>query len=672
MSADPTSAALADEAAAPHRRMRRIGRAALLAACLAVTVAACLLVGTQLRQALLTLQEVQARELQGRGTTIATRMAQARAGAEALADLAEGLAGAPTPCPPLGGMLDTAPLVEGSPPASLAGSAPCLAAQLRLPLLAGQVPDLRRVELAGPGWSMAFAMTGTRAPAPPGPARAGFQAPIPGPDGAPEVRVAVPGLDQIGSLGLALSTDGLWAQTFPLSGPEGEVLLLAPDGQVIVRGGALPGVPDMAPLPAAFAQGDRKALLERLAGAPADFAAGTMLRVLRLPDTDWYLVGTTDTGALAAWLLQRNGALLAFALLVTLGAWAAYAYVLSALVRPSQDLEDALDRTRANLTVTFDHMAEGLCLVGSDGTIVSANTRLGELTGLGRATVTPGHPVAPLLGLLDLPAPPAECRHARDLVLPDGRWLEAVLSPVAGRPLSILLVRDVTERKLAEIAVRDARDEAEAAYARSEELLLNVLPRPVADRLKAGEREIADGLDAVTVLFADIVDFTRYAADRPPAEVVRLLNRVFSRFDALCARHGVEKLKTIGDGYMAVAGAPLARAGHEAAAARLALDMQAAMAEFADEEPGLALRIGLHTGHAVAGVIGTQKFAYDIWGDTVNMASRLESKACAGTITVSQAVRDALDTGFLFEPLGPVELKGRGLVDAWRLLGPKG
>ncbi len=671
MSVDAPSAVQVADAAAPHRRMRRIGHAALLAACLAITAAAGLLVGTQLRQAVLTLQEVQARELQSRGSTIATRMGQARAGAEVLTDMAEALAGAPTPCPPVGGVLETAPLASGTPPAALAGSAPCLSGQLRLPLLAGQVPDLRRVELAGPDWSLAFTLSGVRAPALPGLAKPGFQAPVPGPDGTPEVLVAVPGIDQLGSLALALSTDGLWAQTFPLSGPEGEVLLLAPDGMVIVRGGALPGMPDMVPLPEALVPGDRAALLERLAGTPASFADGTMLKVLRLPDTDWYLVGATSVSALATWLIQRNGALLAFALLVTAGAWTAYAYVLSALVRPSQKLEEALDRTRANLTVTFDHMAEGLCLVGEDGCIVSANTRLGDLTGMGATAVSPGQPVAPLLALLDLPAPPAECRHARDLVLPDGRWLEAVLSPVAGRPLSILLVRDVTERKLGEIAVRDARDEAEAAYARSEELLLNVLPGPVADRLKAGEREIADGLDAVTVLFADIVDFTRYAADRPPAEVVRLLNRVFSRFDALCARHGVEKLKTIGDGYMAVAGAPLARAGHEAAAARLALDMQAAMAEFAAEERGLALRVGLHAGHAVAGVIGTQKFAYDIWGDTVNMASRLEAKAAAGTITVSEAVRAALADDFLFEPLGEVELKGRGMVPAWRLVGAK-
>lgn len=214
-----------------------------------------------------------------------------------------------------------------------------------------------------------------------------------------------------------------------------------------------------------------------------------------------------------------------------------------------------------------------------------------------------------------------------------------------------------------------ARGAAAREAARSDALLLNVLPASVADRLKAGERPIADRLEAVTVLFADIAGFTAFASDRNAAEVVEVLGGLFSRFDALCAAHGVEKLKTIGDGYMAVAGAPAGLPDHAGAAARVALGMMEAMAETLRDHPGLGLRVGLNTGPVVAGVIGTHKFAYDVWGDTVNLASRLESRASPGTIAVSSSTRDALGDRFRVEPLGTAELKGIGAVPVWRLVG---
>jgi class 3 adenylate cyclase len=142
---------------------------------------------------------------------------------------------------------------------------------------------------------------------------------------------------------------------------------------------------------------------------------------------------------------------------------------------------------------------------------------------------------------------------------------------------------------------------------------------------------------------------------------------LFSRFDALCAAHGVEKLKTIGDGYMAVAGAPSGLPDHAGAAAEVALGMMAAMAETVREHPGLGLRVGLNTGPVVAGVIGTHKFAYDVWGDTVNLASRLESRAVPGTIAISASTLAALGGRFAVEPVGTAELKGIGPVDIWRL-----
>jgi adenylate cyclase len=215
----------------------------------------------------------------------------------------------------------------------------------------------------------------------------------------------------------------------------------------------------------------------------------------------------------------------------------------------------------------------------------------------------------------------------------------------------------------AEIARGMAAREAD----RSDALLLNVLPASVAGRLKNGEVTIADRLDEVTVLFADIAGFTAFAADRNAAEVVEVLGGLFSRFDALCAAHGVEKLKTIGDGYMAVAGAPSGLPDHAGAAAQVALGMMAAMAETVREHPGLGLRVGLNTGPVVAGVIGTHKFAYDVWGDTVNLASRLESRAAPGTIAISASTRAALGERFAVEAVGTAELKGIGPVDIWRL-----
>ncbi|GEO36099.1 class 3 adenylate cyclase [Skermanella aerolata] len=218
-----------------------------------------------------------------------------------------------------------------------------------------------------------------------------------------------------------------------------------------------------------------------------------------------------------------------------------------------------------------------------------------------------------------------------------------------------------------------ARGTAAREAARSDALLLNVLPASVAGRLKAGEIRIADRLEDVTVLFADIAGFTAFAADRNAAEVVDVLGGLFSRFDALCAEHGVEKLKTIGDGYMAVAGAPSGLPDHAGAAARVALGMMAAMAETVREHPELGLRVGLNTGPVVAGVIGTHKFAYDVWGDTVNLASRLESRAVPGTIAISASTLNALGGRFSVESVGTAELKGIGSVDIWRLgSGPVG
>jgi len=213
-------------------------------------------------------------------------------------------------------------------------------------------------------------------------------------------------------------------------------------------------------------------------------------------------------------------------------------------------------------------------------------------------------------------------------------------------------------------------DAAEAAlkreYRRSDALLLNILPAQVADRLKQGER-IADGYGGVSVLFADIVGFTAGARRAGPEETVAMLNRFFSVADDLAQRHRCEKIKTIGDCVMAAAGVPEASADHAETLARYALDLRTAMQGETFAGQPLRLRIGIHSGPAVAGVIGRNRFAYDLWGDTVNVAARIEQAAKPDEICVSDATREGLGAGFLCSAIGEVEARGAGRIAIWRL-----
>ncbi|HEU0034574.1 MAG TPA: adenylate/guanylate cyclase domain-containing protein [Kofleriaceae bacterium] len=227
--------------------------------------------------------------------------------------------------------------------------------------------------------------------------------------------------------------------------------------------------------------------------------------------------------------------------------------------------------------------------------------------------------------------------------------------------------------------------------ATSERLLLNVLPGPIADRLKTGESLIVDRFDAVSVLFADIVGFTTFASSTSPEEVVTMLNELFSLFDRLAEQHGLEKIKTIGDAYMVVAGIPQPVADHATAIAHMALDMLAGVEDYAKRqgsslsidsalppgvlraaaEPPLTIRIGIHTGSVVAGVIGQKKFIYDLWGDTVNTASRMESSGVPGRIQVSEATYKLLCDQFELEPRGAIEIKGKGAMNTYLLIGQR-
>ena len=206
--------------------------------------------------------------------------------------------------------------------------------------------------------------------------------------------------------------------------------------------------------------------------------------------------------------------------------------------------------------------------------------------------------------------------------------------------------------------------------ARSEGLLLNILPRTIAERLKSGEQSIADGHADVTILFADLVDFTPLSSRKTPQELVRLLNTVFSAFDRLTRRHGLEKIKTIGDAYMVVGGLPEPRADSATAVAEMALDMREEMEGLAVAlgEP-LGLRIGIETGPAVAGVIGTQKFAYDVWGDAVNTASRMESQGEKNRIQLTENAYRRLKDDYVCEERGTITVKGKADMKTYYLVG---
>jgi class 3 adenylate cyclase len=219
-------------------------------------------------------------------------------------------------------------------------------------------------------------------------------------------------------------------------------------------------------------------------------------------------------------------------------------------------------------------------------------------------------------------------------------------------------------------AIRNRR-ELDLERDKSERLLLNVLPAPIAARLKQTEGVIADGFPEVTVLFADIVDFTSRSERIAPEQVVEVLNDLFSAFDRLARQRGLEKIKTIGDAYMVVGGLPEPRPDHAEAVAEMALTMLEEVAGRSDPSGRpLAVRIGIDTGPAVAGVIGTSRFSYDLWGDTVNTASRMESHGVPGCIQVTGRTYRRLRDRYRFQRRGPIPVKGKGDVVTYFLVGP--
>jgi len=224
---------------------------------------------------------------------------------------------------------------------------------------------------------------------------------------------------------------------------------------------------------------------------------------------------------------------------------------------------------------------------------------------------------------------------------------------------------DITERKQAQEALREQQEQ-------TEKLLLNILPEPIAERLKLEPSTIADSFEEVSVLFADLVGFTAFSAERSAKELVEILNLIFSKFDRLAEKHGLEKIKTIGDAYMVVAGLPTPRTDHAEAIAQMALDMQQAIVNLSAEMgEAFSIRIGINSGSVVAGVIGIKKFSYDLWGDTVNTASRMESQGIPGAIQVTAQTYERLRDKYLFEERGIIRVKGKGEMTTYLLTGRK-
>ncbi len=250
---------------------------------------------------------------------------------------------------------------------------------------------------------------------------------------------------------------------------------------------------------------------------------------------------------------------------------------------------------------------------------------------------------------------------------PPPRWFTATMLAmniaVGGAIMFTLLAVFAKQRSEALAALR-------VEQARAENLLLNILPRSIADRLKDEAQPIADHFGSASILFADVADFTPWSERRSPADVVGFLDHLFSHFDELAERHGLEKIKTIGDAYMVAAGVPEPRPDHARALALMALDMLETMR--AEDDVGhhaLELRVGINSGPVVAGVIGRKRFLYDLWGDAVNTASRMESHGTPGRIQIPRATYELLADEFECEPRGAIAVKGKGEVEAWYLVG---
>jgi adenylate cyclase len=356
--------------------------------------------------------------------------------------------------------------------------------------------------------------------------------------------------------------------------------------------------------------------------------------------------------------------------------------LLLAEVRERQQIEQALRQTEARYRSIFENANEGIFQTSAEGRYLQVNPALANIYGYDSpnemiATVTDigrqlyAQPKRREELVVYLQAYGKIVGAESEMVRQDGThiWVSETIRKVTDAEDKFLyyegIVHDITERRQLDMELRQQRQQADR-------LLINILPYQIAQRLKSGTRTIAESFEDVTVIFADLVEFTAASGQMQPKELVSLLNQVFSAFDRLAAHYQLEKIKTIGDAYMAAGGLPVAVPDHTAAVANMALDMQGLMHRFMrpDGTP-FRLRVGINVGPVIAGVIGMRKFAYDLWGDTVNLASRMETTGEAGRIQVTQAVYDRLQHRFTFEPRGTILVKGGGLMETYWLTGSR-
>lgn len=356
--------------------------------------------------------------------------------------------------------------------------------------------------------------------------------------------------------------------------------------------------------------------------------------------------------------------------------------LLFAEVRERKQAEEALQQAEVKYRRIFENATEGIFQTSREGRYISVNPALANIYGyaspddlmhgitdVGKGLYVQPQRRAELIVYLEQfdQIKGAESEVYRK----DGSkmWISETIRKVYDESKHFQyyegIVHDITERRRMEMELRQQRQQADR-------LLVNILPYQIANRLKTGPRTIAENYDDVTVLFADLVQFTAASGQMDAKELVKLLNEVFSTFDHLAEKHGLEKIKTIGDAYMAAAGLPTPRADHIDAVASMALDMQAAIKQFQRPDgQSFQLRIGISTGPVIAGVIGVRKFAYDLWGDTVNLASRMESTGVPERIQVTAEVYERLRHRYHLESRGMVFIKGQGNLESYWLLSRK-
>ncbi len=342
----------------------------------------------------------------------------------------------------------------------------------------------------------------------------------------------------------------------------------------------------------------------------------------------------------------------------------------------------ALSRSNAMLKAQQEAALDGILVIDENRNIASYNQRFCEQWNIPPHVIASGNMQRLLSWVLSQLDNPQEfltqvdylSKHrtqvTRDeITAKDGRVFERYSGPVRsstgqyyGR---IWYFRDMSDRKRTEAALRLARQ-------KSDRLLLNILPQKIAERLKQAQGSVAEQFDESTIMFADLVEFTPLSARMSPIDLVNLLNQVFSVFDKLTDRYQLEKIKTIGDAYMVAGGLPTPREDHAEAIADMALEMLEQVQTFTrDDGQPFKIRIGIHTGPVVAGVIGTKKFIYDLWGDTVNVASRMESQGESNGIQVTEAMHARLQDRYILESRGRIDVKGRGFMNTFWLKGKR-